>query len=123
MLKQHDYGVTFGGPVRIPWIYNGKNKTFFFGSAEWFRNRAGSGTFVTSVPTSEMYQGDFSKWVDSTGKLLPIYDPATTRPNPNFNSGAPISESNPRFIRDPFPGNIIQRRVQLAGAEISGLRR
>ncbi len=107
VLKQHDFGLTFGGPVWIPKIYNGKNKTFFFGSAEWFRNRAGSGTFVTSVPTPEMYQGDFSKWVDPTGKLLPIYDPATTRANPNFNSGLPISETNPRFIRDPFPGNII----------------
>jgi Carboxypeptidase regulatory-like domain len=104
VLKQHDYGVTFGGPVRIPWVYNGKNKTFFFGSAEWFRNRAGSGTFVTSAPTPEMYKGDFRNWVDQNGKMLPIYDPATTRPNPNFNSGAPISESNPRFIRDQFMG-------------------
>jgi hypothetical protein len=107
VLKQHDYGLTFGGPVRIPWIYNGKNKTFFFGSAEWFRNRSGAGSFVTSVPTPEMYQGDFSKWVDSTGKQQIIYDPLTTRPNPNFNPGAPINESNPRFIRDPFPNNQI----------------
>lgn len=106
-LKQHDFGLTFGGPVRIPWVYNGKNKTFFFGSAEWFRNRAGSNSFVTSVPTPEMYKGDFSKWVDPTGKLLTIYDPATTRLNPNYNSGSPISESNPRFIRDPFPNNQI----------------
>jgi hypothetical protein len=107
VLKQHDYGLTLGGPVRIPWIYNGKNKTFFFGSAEWFRNRAGANDFVTSVPTPEMYNGDFSKWVDTTGRLLTIYDPATTRLNPNFNAGAPISESNPRFIRDPFPNNQI----------------
>ncbi|MGE0131815.1 MAG: carboxypeptidase regulatory-like domain-containing protein [Blastocatellales bacterium] len=107
VLKQHDYGLTLGGPVRIPWIYNGKNKTFFFGSAEWFRNRAGANDFVTSVPTPEMYKGDFSKWVDRNGNPLPIYDPATTRLNQNFNSGAPISESNPRFIRDPFPNNQI----------------
>jgi hypothetical protein len=107
VLKQHDFGLTFGGPVWIPKIYNGKNKTFFFGSAEWFRNRAGSGSFTTTVPTPEMYKGDFSKWVDSTGKPQIIYDPATTRPNPNFNAGLPISESNPRFIRDPFPGNMI----------------
>jgi hypothetical protein len=107
VLKQHDYGLTLGGPVRIPWVYNGKNKTFFFGSAEWFRNRAGANDFVTSVPTSEMYKGDFSRWVDPSGKVLPIYDPATTRLNPNFNSSAPISEANPRFIRDPFPNNQI----------------
>src|SRR5262249_35939292 len=107
VLKQHDYGLTLGGPVRIPWGYNGKNKTFFFGSAEWIKNRAGSNTFVTSVPTPEMYQGDFSKWVDTNGKMLPIYDPATTRPNPNYNPSLAISESNPRFIRDPFPNNQI----------------
>ncbi|MFN0111524.1 MAG: carboxypeptidase-like regulatory domain-containing protein, partial [Blastocatellia bacterium] len=107
VLKQHDYGLTFGGPVRIPWLYNGKNKTFFFGSAEWFRNRAGAGSFVTSVPTPEMYKGDFSKWVDPTGKVLPIYDPATTRANPAYNASLPISETNPRFIRDPFPNNQI----------------
>jgi len=97
ILKQHDYGGTLGGPVWIPKIYNGKNKTFFFGSFELFRNRSGAGEFVTSVPTPEMYQGDFSRWVDSTGKLLPIYDPATTRANPNYNSAAPVSESNPRW--------------------------
>jgi hypothetical protein len=107
VLKQHDFGFTFGGPVWIPKIYNGKNKTFFFGSAEWFRNRAGAGEFVTSVPTPEMYQGDFTRWVDPSGKPLTIYDPATTRPNPAYNPSQPISESNPRFIRDPFPGNKI----------------
>lgn len=107
VLKQHDFGGTIGGPVRIPWIYNGTNKTFFFVSAEWFRNRAGANSFVTSVPTAEMYQGDFSKWVDPTGKLLTIYDPATTRLNPGYDATRPISEANPRFIRDPFPGNRI----------------
>lgn len=106
-LKQHDYGLTLGGPVRVPWVYNGKNKTFFFGSAEWFRNRAGANDFVTSVPTPEMYKGDFSRWVDPSGKVLPIYDPATTRLNPAFDSARPISEANPRFIRDPFPNNQI----------------
>ncbi len=107
VLKQHDFGVSFGGPVWIPKVYNGKNKTFFFGSAEWFRNRAGAGSFQTSVPTPEMYNGDFSKWVDPAGNLLKIYDPATTRANPAYNSSQPVSESNPRFIRDPFPNNII----------------
>ena len=38
-----------------------------------------------SVPTPEMYNGDFSNWVDSQGRLIVIYDPATTRPNPERN--------------------------------------
>ena len=41
--------------------------------------------------------GNFSQWRDANGNLIPIYDPATTRVNPN----------GPGFIRDPFPGNII----------------
>jgi hypothetical protein len=107
VLKQHDFGGTFGGPVWIPKLYNGKNKTFFFFSIENFRNRAGANAFLTSVPTQEMYQGDFSKWVDANGNLLPIYDPDTTRENPAFNPNLAISEANPRYIRTPFEGNKI----------------
>ncbi len=44
-----------------------------------------------------MYRGDFTNWVDANGNRLTIYDPRTTRPNPNGTG----------FIRDPFPGNII----------------
>jgi hypothetical protein len=127
VLKQHDFGFSVGGPVRIPWLYNGTNKTFFFASAEWFRNRAGANSFITSVPTPEMYQGDFSRWVDPTGKQQIIYDPATTRPNPAFNSALPVTEANPRFIRDPFPNNRIptnrisplaQRYLQYVGQTV-----
>ena len=97
VYKQHDFGWSVGGPVWIPKVYNGRNKTFFFSSMEWFRNRVGATSDVFSVPTPEMYRGDFSNWVDNNGNKLTIYDPNTTRPNPN---GA-------GFIRDPFAGNII----------------
>ena len=74
-------GSTAGGPVYIPKLYNGKNKTFFFASYEGFRNRNGasSGTFY-NVPTPEMYNGDFSNWVDQNNKLYPIYDPYSADP-------------------------------------------
>ena len=81
--KQHDFGWSVGGPVVIPKIYNGRQKTFFFSSMEWFRNRVGATSNVLSVPTPEMYQGDFRNWVDQNGNRLTIYDPATTRPNPS----------------------------------------
>jgi hypothetical protein len=98
IYKQNDFGFSAGGPVVIPKLYNGRNRTFFFGSAEWFRNRVGASSNVLSVPTPEMYQGDFRNWVDQNGNRLPIFDPSTTRPDP----------ANPgRFIRDPFPNNII----------------
>lgn len=96
-LRQHDYGFSVGGPVWIPKIYNGKNKTFFFTSLEYFRNRTGAPANTYTVPLAEMYNGDFSNWKDNAGNLIPIYDPRTTRPNPNGTG----------FIRDAFPNNRI----------------
>jgi hypothetical protein len=97
IYKQNDFGATFSGPITIPKLYNGRNRTFFFFSFEGFRNRVGATDTFLSVPTPEMYRGDFTKWVDQNGRLIPIYDPSTTKPNPN-GSG---------FVRDPFPGNMI----------------
>jgi hypothetical protein len=77
------------GPVRIPKIYDGHNRTFFTFGYEGTRQR-GYGQAVSSVPTAAMVAGDFS----AVGS---IFDPATTRPNP---AGA-------GFVRTPFPGNII----------------
>ena len=57
VLKQHDYGVSGGGPII-------KNKTFFFTAYEAFRNREGSNDIIQTVATPEMYNGDFSKWVN-----------------------------------------------------------
>jgi hypothetical protein len=97
IYEQRDVGGSLGGPVRIPGMYNGTNRTFFFTSYEGFHNEQGSNAAFRSVPTPEMWDGDFSNWVDSQGRRITIYDPATTRPNP---SGA-------GFVRDPFPNNRI----------------
>lgn len=94
IYKQSDFGVSAGGPVIVPKLYNGKNRTFFFVSYEGFRNRQGANGSILTVPTPEMYSGDFSKWVNSKGALIPIYDPATTIPNPNGS-----------FSRAVFAGN------------------
>jgi hypothetical protein len=81
----------------VPKVYDGRNKTFFFVSFEGFRNRVGANDAILSVPTPEMYRGDFSNWVDQNDRLIPIYDPSTTRSNP----------SGSGFIRDAFPNNQI----------------
>lgn len=95
VYKQHDFGGTFGGPVVIPKLYNGRNKTFFFASYEGFRNRVGSTDAFFSVPTPEMFGGDFSNLVDQSNRKLTIYDPTTTR------------QTGSTFTRDAFANNQI----------------
>ena len=75
--KQHDFGFSVGGPVLIPKIYNGRNKTFFFASYEAFRNREGATGAQRTVPTPEMYTGDFRNWVNAEKVPIPIYNPTS----------------------------------------------
>lgn len=96
VYKQHDFGASLGGPIWIPKIYNGKNKTFFFFSYEAFRNRAGATGFSQSVPTPEMLGGDFSVWVDRSNKMIPVYDPTTQ-----------VRNADGTYTRQPFAGNKI----------------
>src|SRR5712691_11778189 len=87
--NQHEYGGTLGGPIR-------RNQMFFFMAYDGYRDRRQTASVLTSIPTRAQRNGDFS--------ALPvtIYDPRTTRPNPNGTG----------FVRDPFPGNIIpQNRI------------
>jgi hypothetical protein len=99
------YGGSVGGPVYIPKIYNGKDKTFFWVAMEGYRTQSFlSETFT--VPTELERQGNFSQ-TRSGGQPVVIYDPLTTRANPNYDSSKPVSATNPQFIRDPFPNNII----------------
>ncbi len=97
VYRQNDFGFTVSGPIWIPKVYNGRNRSFFFIAYEGFRNRVGSNGAILSVPTPEMYAGDFSKWVDQTSKLIPIYDPGTTRP----------AATGAGSVRDIFPNNQI----------------
>ncbi len=56
---QNDFGASIGGPVRVPWLYNGRDKTFFFFNYEGFRQVNG-GKSLLSAPTQAMLSGDFS---------------------------------------------------------------
>lgn len=76
-FKWNDYGFELDGPIRIPKIYNGKNKFFFMVDDEWRRIRSSNPTNSIVAPTAAMQNGDFSNYVDATGKQIPIYDPAT----------------------------------------------
>jgi hypothetical protein len=97
IYKQNDFGFTVGGPVWIPKVYRGRNKTFFFFSYEGFRNRNGATNATATVPTAEMYNGDFSNWVNSQGKQIPIYDPTRQVQNPDG------SWTRPQFTNNKIP--------------------
>jgi hypothetical protein len=90
MFRFNQFGGTAGGPIR-------KNRTFFFGGYEGLRLRDPVIT-TTSVPTDLQRSGDFSRTFTASGELIGVYDPLTTRQDPQ-NPG--------KYIRTPFAGNII----------------
>jgi hypothetical protein len=74
---ENNYGFTIGGPISIPKLYNGKDRTFGHYSQEWYKQNS-EDTDVSTVPTALEKTGDFSDFVDgATGKLIPIFDPLT----------------------------------------------
>jgi Carboxypeptidase regulatory-like domain len=99
-LQKNQFGFTVGGPLTIPKLYRGQNRTFYFFAYEGLRQSSFS-SFTGTVPTSAQMQGDFSHTFDSNGALKVIYDPSTTRLDPTAPAGTT------RYIRDPFPGNRI----------------
>lgn len=122
-VRRTDYGATFGGPIRVPKVYDGENKSFFFFSFEQFRENRTISNGITTVPTEAYRTGDFTSagcyaWVAATsscafrpslgpaaageplGQTLfngEIFDPRTTR------------TVNGAQVRDPFPGQQIPK--------------
>ncbi len=74
--RYNDFGFTLGGPVYIPKIYNGKNKTFWFVSENWLREITyTSGTSGVNIPTPAELTGDFSNdWYVDSNKASPTYN-------------------------------------------------
>jgi len=101
VYQDHRFGATIGGPVLLPKLYNGRNKTFFFYS--WEENRFGqpsTSNQTSTVPTAAEHTGDFSALL-KLGAAYQIYNPFTTRPAPTAG----------RYQRDPIPGNIIPKSL------------
>jgi hypothetical protein len=90
-----NYGASIGGPVVIPKIYNGKNKTFFWFAGEAYRQNQTS-SVVQQLPTAAEVIGDFSHSKYTNGTQQTIYNPLTTVFNPNGT-----------WSRQPFMNNII----------------
>ena len=99
-LIRNEYGGTVGGPVFIPKLYNGKNKSFWFFSYEGYKQRTGS--FANyKVPTDAMRNGDFSGLVNSAGTLSVLYDPLTTQSAANNYARLPFSYNGKANAIDP----------------------
>jgi hypothetical protein len=104
-LRQNDYGFTLGGPIDIPKIYNGHDKTFFFFSFEQFRQSQVTSNSYATVPTALQRQGNFTSaqepvcnGPDPLGQQVcwnEIFDPNTNQ------------TVNGAVVRTPFPNNII----------------
>jgi hypothetical protein len=123
-VRRNDYGFTIGGPIRIPKVYNGTNKTFFFFNLEQFReNRTTSNSFQT-VPTDAYRAGDFTTAqapfiftgvTDPAGQTLTfgeIFDPTTNKTvngslvrTPFLNQQIPLGRLDPvaLAIQKAFP--------------------
>ena len=70
---EDQFGAEVGGPVRIPFLYNGHDKTFFMFNAEFLRQKLPQ-YGLYDVPSAAWVQGDFSGFTDSNGDLYPVYD-------------------------------------------------
>jgi Carboxypeptidase regulatory-like domain len=90
-FKWNQYGFTLGGPVRIPKVFNGKDKLFFTSNYESFRQRQ-SFQAIYTVPTAAMFNGDFS------GITNALYDPNTR-----------VKQPDGTITASPFAGNIIPK--------------
>ncbi len=134
-IRRNDYGFNVGGPVRIPKLYNGINKSFFFFNWEQYRDYNYFLTTINPVPTvpTQAYRdGDFSgllsvpgvsgnlrlgsgagahDYRDPLGNVIPlgtIFDPRTTQ---NVTCNAALSQ-------DCTPGTVLQVRTPFVGNKI-----
>ena len=101
---QNNYGFTVGGPLTIPKVYNGHDRTFGLYSQEWFK-QTNANTANGTVPTVLEKQGNFSDYVDGTGTIIPIIDPLTGNPFPGNTIPqsriSPLSASLLKYLPDP----------------------
>ena len=80
-LKKDNNGANVGGPIPLPGFSNDRWKSFFYFDYERYRQKGGASQNTLDIPSLQERQGDFRDWRDASGNLIPIYDPATLRPD------------------------------------------
>ena len=101
-LVRNEFGASAGGPIIIPHLYNGRNKSFWFFAYERY-SQISSSYETAFVPTQAMRGGDFSGLSNSAGVLQQLYDPSTTAPSTNCNGTGVANQ----YCRAPFANNQI----------------
>ncbi len=110
-LHQDEYGGTFGGPVRIPKLYNGRDRLFFFAGFQYHRDKSATASSTAFIPTAaNILNGDYTyengvpvtsgAGSPGTGTLV-----ETTAPNPACTNGHATQLLDP-VTGNPLPGNI-----------------
>ncbi len=94
-LIRNEFGGSVGGPIHIPKLYDGRNRTFFFVAYERFSLRRSSQQLMR-VPTVPMRSGDYSGLINGQGILDQLYDPNTTQ-------GAAMQYSRLPFSNNQIP--------------------
>jgi hypothetical protein len=108
-LNRNEFGGNISGPVSLPKIYDGRNRTFFFFDDEWIRQRS-AGTQRYVVPMPAWKTGDFSTYTDNAGNPIRIFDPLSTR----------YDAATKSYVRTPFVGNKIPAdRMNASGKKIA----
>ncbi len=99
-LARNEFGASAGGPVFIPKLYDGRNKSFWFAAYEGLRQRQKS-FYQDTVPTADLWSGNFSSVTDANQNKYTIYDPLSTAANgtrtPFANAVIPQTRINPFF--------------------------
>ena len=103
-LVRNEFGASAGGPIILPWLYHGKDKSFWFFAYERY-SLSNSSNELVSVPTAAMRTGDFSGLINATG-LVQLYDPSTTVSNAACPKPGGGTENNP-YCRTTFTNNQI----------------
>jgi hypothetical protein len=130
LQRRNDYGFTFGGPIDIPKVYNGHDKTFFFFNFEQFRETQRVTTGLDTVPTLNYRNGDFSAAqlgslrvgcaVGAAINACPAGSPAGTLVNAQDTLGQTLFQNeifDPKTtrvvggatVRDPYAGSLIPK--------------
>jgi carboxypeptidase family protein len=92
-FNRNNFGANTGGPVKVPYLWGDKVKSFFFFNYEGYRQTGGANAPTLSIPSLRERTGDFTDWRDQNGNLIPIYDPSTIRP-----------DGRGGFLKDQFMG-------------------